>query len=457
MVRTSAGTIRERDRRRPRVLAHERIMTEPDDVRVSFASLRRDRGARRPSKMEDMTTMITSRVSVLVAWAVPWLLGGTPVHAQPQPAPRPRSAPAKPVKPSPSPAAPSFFTTPLTADQMAGKQAVVETSAGTFVIALLPAAAPNHVGHFMKLAQEGAYEGTTFHRMIPMGIVQGGDPLSKDPAKREQYGTGGLNLLRAEFNAEKHTRGAVSAVLTPTTVDSGGQQFFICVTDQVALDGKYTVFARVVEGIEVVEKISSTPVDASGKAVERVTITAVTIRETPPPEVPPFSTETVEELSAIRAVLETSLGDIRVELFADRAPNHVRNFLRLAQVGAYEGTGFHRVVPGFVVQTGSMAHRASPLTQRQQQYVGNLAPEFSPTKHEKGILSMARGDDPNSATTSFFICTAAAPALDGQYSVFGRVIDGLAVVEAIESVPVAGETPVTPVELKRVRVERDAP
>jgi peptidyl-prolyl cis-trans isomerase B (cyclophilin B) len=248
----------------------------------------------------------------------------------------------------------------------------------------------------------------------------------------------------------------VSAVLAPTGPDSGGQQFFICVTDQAALDGKYTVFARVVEGIEVVEKLSSTPVDAGGRATDRVTITTVTIRDTPPPEVPPFTTETLEELSTIRAVLETSMGDIRVELFADRAPNHVRNFLRLAGAGVYDGTPFHRVVPGFVVQTGSMAHRSAPLTQKQQRYVGTLSPEFSPTKHEKGILSMARGDDPTSATTSFFICTAPAPALDGQYSIFGRVIDGLSVVDAIEKVPVAGETPVTPVELKRVRVERNA-
>lgn len=405
--------------------------------------------------MEDMTTMTTSRVSVLVACAAMWLLGPPLVQAQPTPAPRPRPAPARPAKPAGTPV-PVYFVASLTPEQMAGKQAVVDTSLGPFVLDLLPAAAPNHVGLFMKLAQEGAYNGTTFHRMIAMGIVQGGDPLSKDPSKREQYGTGGLSQVRAEFNTEKHTRGAVSAVLAPTGPDTGGQQFFICVTDQAALDGKYTVFARVVEGIDVVEKISSTPLDAGGRATERVTINAVTIRDTPPPEVPPFTTETIEELSAIRAVLETSMGDIRVELFADRAPNHVRNFLRLAEAGVYDGTPFHRVVPGFVVQTGSMAHRAAPLTQKQQRYVGTLSPEFSATKHDKGILSMARGDDPNSATTSFFICTAPAPALDGQYSVFGRVVDGVSVVDAIEGVPVAGETPVTPVELKRVRVERNA-
>jgi cyclophilin family peptidyl-prolyl cis-trans isomerase len=76
---------------------------------------------------------------------------------------------------------------------MKGKQAVVATSAGTFVIELLPEAAPNHVGHFMKLARDGAYASTQFHRVIKYGIVQGGDPLTKDPSKTAQYGQGGLN------------------------------------------------------------------------------------------------------------------------------------------------------------------------------------------------------------------------------------------------------------------------
>ena len=141
-------------------------------------------------------------------------------------------------------------------EQMRGKQAVLETDRGTIVIDLLPEAAPNHVGYFMKLAGEGAYDGTTFHRAIKMGIVQGGDPLSKDPAKRAQYGTGGLGLLKREPNGEKATRGAVAAVLQPGKPDSAGSQFFLCVTDQPALDGQYTVFGRVSDGIEAVQAIS---------------------------------------------------------------------------------------------------------------------------------------------------------------------------------------------------------
>src|SRR6187402_444516 len=96
------------------------------------------------------------------------------------------------------------FKTPYSAEQMRNKQAVVETDLGSFVIQLLPEAAPNHVGHFMKLAQDGAYAGTTFNRVIRYGIIQGGDPLTKDPAKSAQYGTGGLGKLKAEISAEKH-------------------------------------------------------------------------------------------------------------------------------------------------------------------------------------------------------------------------------------------------------------
>jgi peptidyl-prolyl cis-trans isomerase B (cyclophilin B) len=109
------------------------------------------------------------------------------------------------------------------------------------------------------------------------------------------------------------------------------------------------------------------------------------------------------------------------------------------------------VLPGFVVQGGYLPTRA-PLTEKQQRLVHELQPEFNDTLHVKGIVSMARGDDPASATTSFFIVTGAAPSLDGKYTAFGRVVDGLDVVEKIESVPRTSETPVTRVELVRARV-----
>jgi peptidyl-prolyl cis-trans isomerase B (cyclophilin B) len=246
----------------------------------------------------------------------------------------------------------------------------------------------------------------------------------------------------------------VSAVLVPGNRDSAGNQFFIAVTDQPALDGQYTVFARVVEGINVAQKIS-TAAATNTVPNARIEIKTVTIREKPAPVPEPYSTETVEQLSAARAVIETSMGDITLEFFPDRAPGHVRQFLRLASAGVYNGTSFHRIVKGFVIQGGHMPTRREPLDEKQQAFVRNLQPEFTTTRHERGIVSMARlGDDPASGSSSFFIVLAPSPSLDGKYTVFGRVLSGMDVIEKIEAVPLNGEEPVTRIEVSRVTVQR---
>ena len=347
----------------------------------------------------------------------------------------------------------SLFVTPLQPAEMKGKQAVVNTTEGEFVIDLEPEAAPNHVGYFIKLAREGAFDRTAFHRVIKLGIIQGGDPLSKNPAKVKAYGTGGLGKLKPELSAEPATRGAVAAVLQPGKADSAGSQFFVCVTDQQALTGKYTIFGRVSEGMEVVQRISEAPASPEGAPAARIEIVSVTIRDTPPPAVVPFSTESVEELAQYQAVLETSSGPITIGFMPEKAPGHVRNFLRLAQAGVFDGMAFHRVVRGFAVQTGSIDSRP-PLLEKQQKLVNTLQPEFNDTKHVPGIVSMARGDDPASASTSFFIVTGDGSSLDGKYTAFGRVLDGMPAVQAIESTPVNGETPATRIELKSVRITK---
>jgi peptidyl-prolyl cis-trans isomerase B (cyclophilin B) len=242
-------------------------------------------------------------------------------------------------------------------------------------------------------------------------------------------------------------------VQVPGNRDSAGNQFFIVVTDQAALDGQYTVFARVVDGINVAQKISTMPATNAVPAT-RIEIRRVTVRDKPAPEPEPFVSESVQELSSYRAVVSTSMGDITLELLPDRAPNHVRQFLRLASSGVYDGTSFHRVVKGFVAQTGHLPTRREPLNERQQGYVRNLQPEFNPTPHERGIVSMARLDDPASASSSFFIVLGRSPALDTQYTVFGRVVGGLDVLEKIESAPLNGEAPVTRIEVTGVRLIR---
>jgi cyclophilin family peptidyl-prolyl cis-trans isomerase len=166
----------------------------------------------------------------------------------------------------------------------------------------------------------------------------------------------------------------------------------------------------------------------------------------------PFKTPlTAAQMANKQAVVETTAGTFVVDLRPDLAPNHVGYFIKLAREGAYADTRFHRVVRGFVAQTGALNTRG-PLTEKQQKLVHDLQPEFNGTTHVKGIVSMARGDDPASATTSFFIVTADAPTLDGQYTVFGRVIDGLDVLDRIESASVSGESPTTRIDLVTVRI-----
>jgi len=332
----------------------------------------------------------------------------------------------------------------------APQQAIVETTAGTFVVDLDAAAAPLTTAYFIRTASTGGFTGTTFHKMIKYGIVQGGDPLTKDPSKRAQWGTGGLNAVKDEARAAKMTRGSVAAVTIPGKADSAGQQFFIAVVDQPGLDGKYTVFGHVSDGIEIVQKISETPVDEKGVATDRVEIKSIVVRDTPAVL---YVNDGVQELGSYRAILDTSAGPIAIEFFPDKARETVRQFLRLADAGVYNGVAFHRVAPGFVIQTGAMNTPATPLTEEQQKLIHPPAPEINDTQNVKGIVSMARGEG-NEATTSFFIVTGTPPALDGNYTAFGHVVDGMSVVEAIEHTPRTGETPNTRIELRSIQIEK---
>jgi peptidyl-prolyl cis-trans isomerase B (cyclophilin B) len=163
---------------------------------------------------------------------------------------------------------------------------VVETAEGEFVIRLLPDLAPAHVKHFVATAKKGGYDGTVFHRIIPGGIIQGGDPTSKDPAKAAQYGKGGLGLLKAEFSERPFTRGVVAAARRPSSIDSGGSQFFVCLSDQPALKGQYTIFGEVVSGMDVVDRLGQSPVEGD-RPTSRVEMRKVTIRSASAPDPSP--------------------------------------------------------------------------------------------------------------------------------------------------------------------------
>ena len=150
-------------------------------------------------------------------------------------------------------------------------RAVVETRFGEMEIEFLPDKAPGHVKNFLDLARKGFYDGSTFHRVIPGFMIQGGDPNTKDRnASRGQHGTGGPGYaIKAEFNDVGHKRGVVSMARSQDP-DSAGSQFFVCVKDSAFLDRQYTAFGRVVRGMEVADKIVNEPRDARDNPKERV-------------------------------------------------------------------------------------------------------------------------------------------------------------------------------------------
>lgn len=137
--------------------------------------------------------------------------------------------------------------------------AILETSAGQMVLALWPDVAPKTVANFTKLAQEGFYDGTCFHRIVRGFMIQGGDPLTKDPARVSEWGTGGPGYkIAAEFNDRSHVRGVISMARSQHP-DSAGSQFFICLGDAKFLDRQYTAFGQLTQGDDVLGAIGDTP------------------------------------------------------------------------------------------------------------------------------------------------------------------------------------------------------
>ena len=138
----------------------------------------------------------------------------------------------------------------------------IETDYGTIEIAFYPDKAPKHVEAIKKLANEGFYNGTLFHRVIPGFMIQGGDPLSKQP-NRALHGTGGPDfVIPAEFNYVSHKRG-ICSMARSQNINSAGSQFFICVADSPFLDGQYTVWGEVIKGMDTVDKIVNLKRDAN--------------------------------------------------------------------------------------------------------------------------------------------------------------------------------------------------
>ena len=160
--------------------------------------------------------------------------------------------------------------------------AVIKTSEGEMIAEFWPDVAPNTVENFKKLARSGFYDGTAFHRIVKGFMIQGGDPLTKDPAKESRYGTGDPGYkIKAEFNDRSHERGVLSMARS-SDPDSAGSQFFICLANVSRLDHQYTAFGKLIKGDDVLGKIGDAEVTMSGsgersKPTKRVTVESIKI------------------------------------------------------------------------------------------------------------------------------------------------------------------------------------
>jgi peptidyl-prolyl cis-trans isomerase B (cyclophilin B) len=160
--------------------------------------------------------------------------------------------------------------------------AVIKTSEGDMVVQFWTDAAPKTIENFEKLARQGFYDGTIFHRIVKEFMIQGGDPNSKDPAKENSYGQGGPGYnIKAEFNDHSHDRGVISMARS-SDPDSAGSQFFICLAPVHRLDHQYTTFGKLIKGQDVLEKIGDIPVTRNStgepsKPSKRVVIESIKI------------------------------------------------------------------------------------------------------------------------------------------------------------------------------------
>ena len=152
-----------------------------------------------------------------------------------------------------------------------------------------------------------------------------------------------------------------------------------------------------------------------------------------------FSLVSTELIANNKMILKLTYGVVEIELFPDKAPNHVKRFIELSDSGKYDGVVFHRVIDGFMAQTGDVKFGNSSSSDFDLQRAGmggsdlpDLKQEFNDLPHERGTVSMARSSDPNSANSQFFICFESASYLDRNYTVFGKVIEGMEFVDKIK-------------------------
>ena len=326
---------------------------------------------------------------------------------------------------------------------------IVMEDGGSIKIQLYEDVAPVTVANFKKLVSEGFYDGLIFHRVISGFMIQGGDPTGT--------GSGGSSKnIKGEFlsngfdNTLSHERGVVSMARSED-YNSASSQFFICHADSAHLDGDYAAFGKVVEGMEVVDAIASAATDSNNRpVVDQVIKTIRFINES---DIGQTETEIDATVTDVVEIEMENGGIIKLELYGEVAPITVANFKKLISEGFYDGLIFHRVIADFMIQGGDPTGTGTGGSEEK------ITGEFTANgiendiSHIRGVISMARSSDYNSASSQFFICHADSNHLDGQYAAFGRVIEGMEVVDDIASVQTgANDKPLVDQVIKTIRI-----
>lgn len=316
---------------------------------------------------------------------------------------------------------------------------------GTIALTLDADIAPVSVTNFINLANADFYDGLTFHRIMDGFMMQGGDP--------EGTGMGGsAQNIQGEFaangitNTLNHTRGVIS-MARATDPNSASSQFFIVHEDSDFLNGNYAAFGWVTEGMDIVDSIctSAKVVDNNGTVLAKNQPVIKEVRiigeiekgslsyrpNTPDPS---MLTRDSEGLLSGKHNVEIEIeeyGTIALTLDADLAPVTVTNFINLVKDDFYNGITFHRIISGFMIQGGDPEGTGMGGSDQkiQGEFVANGI--VNTLSHTRGVISMARTNDPNSASSQFFIIHQDSPHLDGSYAAFGQVTSGIEVVDAI--------------------------
>ena len=347
---------------------------------------------------------------------------------------------------------------------LAPERVVIETVYGDVVVAPFAEVAPTAVQAFLRMARGGVYEGTHFPRVDRRFIIQASEATTDRMRPLTAAQAGLVRRLPLEAHPDvRHVPGIVGLAREDDDPDSARSSWYVITSTAPHLDGKYTAFGRVVDGMDVVRRIAQVPVDAQHRPRTRVRVRRAVVFDTEeaaqgrprrPPVSPPDGAQPRLTTSETRAVVRTNYGDFVLGFHPKQAPRTVAQILDLMRRGAYTSTPVSFADERFAIQFAEVLHRDIPLSEAEASRARALPLEVSELRHDRGAVSLARPeDDPTGGRSSFVIVKAASPHLDGHYTVFGQVLRGMEVIDAIAAAPVDDDqTPRSPIRIQAVEV-----